>query len=140
MSALTKQDLIECDQKAAKESFAAFKEVVTRFPESRYASDSRHRMVYIANAMSESELAIADYYYRQGAYVAAINRAQSVVANYDGTPSQELALAVLAQSYEALGLEQPRDDALRVLEKNFPESPWLHKAYTGKTKSWWKLW
>ena len=140
LSALTKQDLIERDQKAAKESFAAFKEVVTRFPESRYASDSRHRMVYIANAMSESELAIADYYYRQGAYVAAINRAQSVVANYDGTPSQELALAVLAQSYEALGLEQPRDDALRVLEKNFPESPWLHKAYTGKTKSWWKLW
>ena len=47
---------------------------------------------------------------------------------------------MLAQSYEALGLEQPRDDALRVLEKNFPESPWLHKAYTGKTKSWWKLW
>ena len=140
LSALTKQDLVERDQKAAKESFAAFKEVVTRFPESRYASDSRHRMVYIANAMSESELAIADYYYRQGAYVAAINRAQSVVSNYDGTPSQELALAVLAQSYEALGLEQPRDDALRVLEKNFPESRWLHKTYTGKTKSWWKLW
>lgn len=140
LSFLTKQDLAERDQHAAKESFEAFKQLVMRFPNSRYASDARRRMIYIANALSESELAIATYYYKQGAYVAAINRAQSVINNFDATPSQEQALAILAQSYDALGLEQPRDDALRVLEKNFPQSAYLKRRYTGKPKSWWQLW
>ncbi len=140
LSFLTNQGLSERDQQAAKESFEAFKAVVTRFPESRYASDARRRMNYIANAMAESELAIAAYYYKQGAYVAAINRAQDTVKNYDGTPSQEKALAILAQSYDALGLTQPRDDALRVLQTNFPQSPYLSQPYKGKPKSWWQLW
>lgn len=140
LSFLTKQDLAERDPQAAKESFDAFREVVTRFPNSRYASDARRRMIYIANALSETELSIATYYYKQGAYVAAINRAQSVINNFDATPSQEKALAILAQSYDALGLEQPRDDALRVLEANFPQSAYLKRAYSGKAKSWWQLW
>ncbi len=139
-SFLSKQDIAERDPRAAKMSFDAFKEVVTRFPESRYASDARRRMIYIANAMSESELAIATYYYKRGAYVAAINRAQATVSNYDGTPSQEKALAILAHSYDALGLSEPRNDALRVLEANFPESPYLSRPYVGRPKSWWKLW
>lgn len=87
-SFLSNQDMAERDQRSAKTSFDAFKEVVTRFPQSRYASDAKRRMIYIANAMSESELAIATHYYKQGAYVAAINRAQATVSNYDGTPSQ----------------------------------------------------
>lgn len=140
LSFLSNQGLTERDQQAAKESFDAFKQVVTRYPQSRYASDARRRMNYIANAVAESELAIATYYYKQGAYVAAINRAQNTVSNYDGTPSQEKALAILAQSYDALGLTQPRDDALRVLKTNFPESPYLSKPYKGKPKSWWQLW
>ena len=139
-SFLSNQDMAERDQRSAKTSFDAFKEVVTRFPQSRYASDAKRRMIYIANAMSESELAIATHYYKQGAYVAAINRAQATVSNYDGTPSQEKALAILAHSYDALGLSEPRNDALRVLETNFPESPYLSRPYTGKPKSWWQLW
>ena len=139
LSFLTKQDLVERDQRAAKDSFNAFKELITRFPDSRYVADARRRMIYIANAMSESEVAIATYYYKQGAYVAAINRAQSAIATYDGTPFQEQALAILAQSYDALGMSQPRDDAVRVLEKNFPESKYLHQKYTGKPKSFWRL-
>ena len=140
LSFLSNQGIEERDQRAAKESFDAFKQVVTRFPQSRYASDARRRMNYIANAVAESELAIATYYYKQGAYVAAINRAQSTVSSYDGTPSQEKALAILAQSYDALGLTQPRDDALRVLQTNFPQSPYLKQPYSGRPKSWWQLW
>lgn len=140
LSFLTKQELVERDMAAAKESYAAFHELVTRFPNSRYASDAKRRMVYIVNAMAASEVAIATYYYKKGAYVAAINRAQSAIKNYDGTPSQEKALAVLAQSYDALGLEQPRDDAMRVLKTNYPKSPYLSQKYMGKKTSWWSLW
>jgi outer membrane protein assembly factor BamD len=44
---LAQQDLSERDQKAAKESFESLREVVTRFPDSRYAPDARARMTYI---------------------------------------------------------------------------------------------
>lgn len=137
---LTKQDLPERDMHAAKESFDAFRELVTRFPESRYAADARKRMTYIVNAMAKSEVAIASYYFKRGAYVAAINRAQSTITNYQGAPSQEDALAILMSSYDRLGLEQPRDDARRVLEQNFPQSRYLANGYKTERKSFWKLW
>lgn len=136
---LTKQDLTERDLNAAKESFQAFKELVNRFPQSRYASDARKRMTYILNAMAQSEVSIASYYYKRGAYVAAINRAQSALSNYEATPAQEEALAILIQSYDALGLEQPRDDARRVLGQNYPNSRFLN-GYSSRKKSWWSLW
>lgn len=48
---ISRQDLSERDQKAAKDSFESFNELVTRFPESRYAQDSRQRMTYIVNSL-----------------------------------------------------------------------------------------
>ncbi|WP_371698968.1 outer membrane protein assembly factor BamD [Brachymonas denitrificans] len=137
---LSTQDLAERDMQAAKDSFEAFRELVTRFPDSRYAADARKRMTYIVNAMAKSEVAIASYYFKRGAYVAAINRAQSTISNYQGTPAQEEALAILMSSYDRLGLEQPRDDAQRVLAQNFPESRYLEKGYKAERKSFWKLW
>nr|WP_091814843.1 outer membrane protein assembly factor BamD [Brachymonas denitrificans] len=137
---LSTQDLAERDMQAAKDSFEAFRELVTRFPDSRYSADARKRMTYIVNAMAKSEVAIASYYFKRGAYVAAANRAQSTISNYQGTPAQEEALAILMSSYDRLGLEQPRDDAQRVLAQNFPESRYLEKGYAAQRKSFWKLW
>ena len=81
-SFMTRQDLSERDQKAAKESFESFKELVTRFPDSRYTPDARARMTYIVNSLAQYEVHVARYYYSRGAYVAAINRAQHAVADY----------------------------------------------------------
>ena len=138
---LNANDLSERDMAAARESFAAFKELTTRFPNSRYTPDARARMTYIVNAMASSEVAIANYYFSREAYVAAINRAQSTLTNYPGTPAQEQALGIMAQSYHAMGMEQPRDDALRVLKENFPQSRYLDVNHKVKEKrSWFRLW
>ena len=53
---LIKQDLADRDQKAAKESFESFKELVTRFPESKYSEDARLRMAYMVNTLARSEI------------------------------------------------------------------------------------
>ena len=138
---LSRQDLSERDQKAAKEAFESFNELVTRFPDSRYTPDARARMTYIVNAMASSEVAIANYYFSREAYVAAINRAQSTLTNYPGTPAQEQALGIMAQSYHAMGMEQPRDDALRVLKENYPQSRYLDPNYKPREKrSLFRLW
>jgi outer membrane protein assembly factor BamD len=130
-------DLSEREPKGMKESFAAFKELVAKFPESRYAQDSTDRMLYLTNALGKYEVNVARYYYNRGAYVAAINRAQAAIVGYPQTQSNEAALDVLAKSYEKLGLTQLRDDSLAVLKRTFPDSVYLAGT---PPKPWWKFW
>ncbi len=137
---LSRQDLSERDQNAAKESFEAFKELVTRFPDSRYAPDARARMTYIVNSLAQYEVHVARFYYTRNAYVAAINRAQTAVTDYQNVPAAEEALYIIMLSYDALNMPQLRDDTKRVLEKNFPQSEFLARGFRPKENPWWKLW
>jgi outer membrane protein assembly factor BamD len=139
-SKFVNQDLSERDQQAAKESFAAFKELVTRFPESRYSPDARARMTYIVNSLAKYEVHVARYYYSRGAYLAAVNRAQQAIADYRDAPAVEDALQLLIQCYDALELPRLRDDARRVLEASYPQSRHLSRATTLRQDPWWKLW
>lgn len=141
LSGITRMDLSERDQKAAKESFEAYRELVTRFPASRYAPDARLRMGYVVNSLAQYEVHVARYYFSRGAYLAAINRCQTAIADYGSAPAVEEALAILMKSYDALNMTQLRDDTLRVLEQNFPDSAFLPKnSHKTEAKSWWKLW
>lgn len=139
-SKYVRQDLAERDQKASKESFEAFKELVTRFPESRYTPDARQRMGYIVNSLARYEIFVARYYYKRGAYLAAINRAQQAITDYRDVPAQEEALAILVSSYDALGMTQLRDDAKRVLERTYPQSTFLASSVKPDSGPWWKIW
>lgn len=132
---IAKQDMADRDQKAAKESFDAFKELVTRFPDSKYSEDARQRMGYMVNTLARSELNVARYYHKRGAYVAAINRLQAAIQDFQGAPATKEALELLADCYDKLQLTQLRDDTLRVLQTNYPA-----QAQVPPRKSWWKFW
>ncbi|MDZ7919249.1 outer membrane protein assembly factor BamD [Rhodoferax sp.] len=140
LSSITRQDLSERDQKAAKESFESFKELTTRFPDSRYSPDARQRMAYIVGSLAQYEVHVARYYYKRGAYLAAANRAQQAVTDYRDVPAIEEALFILYKSYDALGMDQLRDDAKRILEKNYPTSDYVLKGEKTNTDPWWKVW
>jgi outer membrane protein assembly factor BamD len=122
------QDPTERDPKAAQDSFSAFKDLVMRFPSSKYAPDSKLRMQYLLSALAKYEINVARYYLRRGADIAAVNRAKEVLTQYPNTPAIHDALFILVQGYDALGLKELRDDAQRVLDKNFPQATSL----TGK--------
>jgi outer membrane protein assembly factor BamD len=140
------QDPTERDPKAAQDSFAAFKDLVTRFPNSKYAPDSRLRMYYLVNALAKHELHVASYYLRRGAYIAAANRAQGVLTQYPNSPSTRDALEILAQAYDAMDMTDLRDDARRVLAKNSggpahpSDSNETAAGDTNSGKSWWQIW
>ena len=139
LGALSNQDLSERDPKGAREAFDSFRELVSRFPDSRYAEDSRKRMQYLVNSLAAHEVHVARYYYRRGAYVAAINRAKTAVTTFPQAPANEEALFLLVKSYDALGMTSLRDDTDRVLQKNFPNSVY----FAGGPKDgrpWWQLW
>ncbi len=122
LGTLAGQDLSERDQRASRDAFQAFKQLVDQFPASRYAPDARLRMNYIVNTLAAYEVHVARYYFRRGAYVAAANRAQQAITDYQQSPSTEEALSILVQSYDKLQLDTLRDAAERVLRQNFPDS------------------
>jgi outer membrane protein assembly factor BamD len=134
---LSGQNLSERDQAAARESYQSFKQLAEQFPGSKYASDARLRMDYTVNMLAEYEVRVAAYYMRRTAYVAAANRAKESVLEFPQTASTPEALSIMVAAYDKLGLTQLRDDAQRVIDKNFPGSAY---AEGGKRKSWWKWW
>lgn len=137
---ISRQDLSERDQKAAKESFESFKELATRFPESRYTPDAKARMGYTVNSLAQSEVHVARYYYSRGAYVAAINRAQTAIAEYRDVPALEEATYIVYKSYDALGMTQLRDDTKRIIEKTYPQSEFMTKGFRAADNPWYKFW
>ena len=139
-ASISRQDLSERDQKAAKESFESFRELATRFPESRYTPDALLRMRYTVNSLAQSEVHVARYYYSRGAYVAAINRAQTAIADYRDVPALEEATYIVYKSYDALGMSQLRDDARRVLENTYPKSEFMSKGFKSADNPWYKFW
>ena len=127
---VSRQDRTERDPKSARESFDAFKELVQRFPESKYAPDALERMKYLVNALASHEVHVARYYMKRGAYVAAANRAQYALKNYPQAPAQEEALLIMIRAYDVLGMPELRNDAERILRKNFPDSAQLKSMLT----------
>lgn len=133
------QDPSERDPKAAREAFESFKQLVERYPDSTYSKDALARMKYLVNALAQHDVYVARYYYRRGAYLASVNRAQDVVRDYTDAPAVEEALYIIVRCYDALGLEDLRHDAERVLKENFPKSKYTN-GDGSITKAWWKFW
>ena len=138
-SRLVKQDLAERDPKAARESFEGFKDLVTRFPESRYASDSHERMAYLVEALARHEVNVARYYLARGAYLAAANRAQDAITRFPTSPAHRESLDIMIEAYDRMGMTELRDDAKRVLNKNFPSDP-MGQSGKNRSGSWWRFW
>jgi outer membrane protein assembly factor BamD len=136
---LANQDVSERDQAASREAMLAFRQLLEQFPESRYAPDAQLRLDFITNTLAAYEVHVARYYFNRKAYVAAAGRAQSAVAEFQYAPAAEEALYIMVESYDKLGLTQLRDDARRVLDKNFPTSAYGSNGAVAKAP-WWKIW
>ncbi len=113
------------DTSHAKEAFAEFAQLLARYPDSPYAADAKARMVALRNQLARHEINVANYYLRRGAYLAAVNRGRYVVENFQRTPAVADALAVMAQGYHLLDLQDLAKDAEKVLAMNYPEHPSL---------------
>lgn len=139
LSFIYAQDPTERDPKATREAFAAFKELVDKFPNSKYAPDSILRLNYLIDAMASYEVHVANYYYRRGAYLASLNRAQSAVTQFSQSASREEALFIMIRCYDKLGMFDLRDDTQRLFTANYPNSRFLGGKGSGDAP-WWKFW
>jgi len=141
------QNMSERDPEASNESFQSFKELITRFPDSPYRSDSIKRMNFLFNTVAMGEIYVARYYLSRGAYVAAINRAQYTLNKFPQTPATKHALEIMVEAYDELGMDDLRDDAKRVMQKSFSENQEFLDIANSDSMSWnsgkdywWKFW
>ena len=117
-TALLTQDIYERDADAAQTAFDTFKELIERFPQSRYAHEARRRMHELVLSQAHHEYNIAKFYFDRHAYVAAIERAQNVVRTFQQTPYSDDALKLIRDCYEQLGVKDLESDVNRVIELN----------------------
>jgi outer membrane protein assembly factor BamD len=116
-------DIYDRDPTSSRDAFAAFSELIQRYPSSQYAPDARQRMIYLRNLLAHYEINVARFYMRRGAYVAAANRARNVVEHYSQSQSTADALAILVEANWRLGLPDAAHQALQVLALNDPHYP-----------------
>ena len=113
--------VVDRDQQSARNAFSDFRELIQRFPQSRYVADARQRMVFLRNVMADYEMEVGEYYFRRGAYIAALDRAKYIIENYPGAPANVEALKLIERSYAELELGDLAQDVRQVLEYNYSD-------------------
>lgn len=133
------ENMTKRDQANQRQSFDDFGALVTRYPQSRYAADGRMHMVYLRNMMAQAELNIALFYLKRNAYVAAANRAKTIIETYPQAAQVGDALAIMVESYRKLGQDKLADDSERVLKLNYPDHPYFKGHWPSYRSNLWKL-
>ncbi|CAA6815031.1 MAG: Probable component of the lipoprotein assembly complex (forms a complex with YaeT, YfgL, and NlpB) [uncultured Thiotrichaceae bacterium] len=115
------RSITDLDTVRQKEAFQDFSRVVTRYPSSQYAADSKARIQYLRNSLAQSEVNVAQYYMDRSAWLAAFNRAEYAIKHYQGSPAIIEALVIKIKAARQLGKNDLAADSLQVLKTNFPE-------------------
>lgn len=115
-------DRSDRDPAASRSAFSDFKTIVTEYPESKYAADSRKRMIEVKSRLAQYEVAVAEYYMKREAYASAANRGRYIIEYYSPSPEVEQALEIMIECYEKLNLPDLKKNAKQVLAANYPDN------------------
>jgi len=122
LDVISDRDLSDFDRNLILRAFNDFKLLIQRFPDSKYATDARKRMIYLRNELARSDFKIASYYASRDAWVAVTGRTHFILRNYQGTAVIKPTLELQLKAYRKLGLQQPADDTQRIIDLNFGKS------------------
>jgi len=123
------------DQGVTQEALKSLRELIARHPKSEYVDDARLKLDTALDQLAGKEMSIGRYYLKRGNYLAAINRFQTVVKEYDTTTHVQESLHRLVEANLALGLVDEAKSAGAVLGHNYPGSDWYTRSYDNLTQS-----
>jgi outer membrane protein assembly factor BamD len=112
-------DLDARPPQTARRAFESLRRVVQDYPQSEYAHDARRRMIHLRNRLADYDLHVAEHYVKRGAWIAAAQRSDQIVTEYDGAPAVQDALRIMILSYERLEMKELADRARSVYALNY---------------------
>jgi outer membrane protein assembly factor BamD len=112
------RDKADFDKSILLTSFNDFQLLLRRFPRSKYAADSRQRLIFLRDKLASADLKIARYYASRDAWIAASNRAKHIIQSYPGTSAIRPALEIQLTAYQQLGLDSLAADTQRIIDLN----------------------
>lgn len=118
----------QLDQSRTLLAHESFEEVIKLFPNTRYAVDAALKIDLVNDHLAGKEMDLGRYYLRKNNPIAAINRFQVVVENYQTTSHIAEALYRLVEGYMMLGLLEEAKKIAAVLGHNYPNSNWYQYA------------
>ena len=122
LDVFSERDLSAYDKNLLLTAYNDFRLLVQRYPDSRYVTDARQRMIYLRNQLARADLSVAQYYASREAWVAVVNRTTYILKNFQGTPSIRRALDLQLRAYRALELDTLARDTERIIELNYGKS------------------
>jgi outer membrane protein assembly factor BamD len=118
-------DRSDRDPTRSRQAFEDFRRLIEKYPDSKYAADAQKRMLFIKSRLAKYEIAIARFYMRREAYVAAANRGRYVLEYYSDTPHVQEALEIMVECYDQLQLDELKNNAMKTLKLNYPNSSFI---------------
>jgi len=116
------------DQSTTQSALEAFGELIRRYPDSRYASDSRLKLDLINDHLAGKEMEVGRFYQRSGQWLAATYRFRDVIDKYQTASHTPEALERLVECYLSLGLPDEAHKSAAVLGANFPDTFWYRQS------------
>ena len=119
----------ELDQSVTERTQKAFNELITRFPNTKYAVDAKLKMDLIEDHLAGNEMYTGRYYLIVYNPIAAIGRLQNVLKDYPTTSHVPEALYRMTEAYMMLGIPEEARKYAAVLGHNYNDNKWYKRAY-----------
>ena len=117
------------DQTYAVQAMKEFNQIIKKYPNSRYAEESKLKIDIVKEQLAGKEMYIARFYMKKSKWISAIKRLQIVINDYDKTIYSEEALHRLVEIYYRLGNLNEAKKYGAILGYNFNDGNWYKKTY-----------
>ena len=102
----------------------SFKLITSKYPNSKYAKDSKLKIQYLNNSLAKNEMNVGKFYLRKGAPASAIKRFKFVLQNYQNTSIIPETLYRLNEAFLMIGLKDEAVKGNAILNYNCPKNKW----------------
>jgi len=132
---------IDRDVMPIDKALEAFQKLLTTYPNSPYVDEAKKRIDVCRERLAGHQYYVGYFYYRQGAYPAAVFRFEQLLATYPDSRVTQDTLYYLALSYRDQGKDDQAEDRLRSLIEKYPKGRYdlrarrLLSQLTAKPKS-----
>ena len=112
------------DPSLSLKALNSFKLITTKYPNSKYAKDSKLKIQFIKNSLAINELNIGKFYLKKHAPASSIKRFKTILKKYQNSSAIPETLYRLTEALLMIGLKEEAEKSSAILRHNFPNNEW----------------